>query len=115
MCKSTCRVVKTTRAQQYEPGSEEEDSAPAKITSANNAEDIYVNNEEEAAFRRKRRVRKRPTKITEMKKRKTRMRKTRINMRQRLSQSYLRKEKWARMLTSPPVSHSIPLFLIYIL
>ena len=49
MHKSTCKVVKTTRAQhwQAEPKLEEEDPAPVKVTPTNNTEDIYVNNEEE--------------------------------------------------------------------
>jgi hypothetical protein len=53
MRKSTRKVVKTTRAQQAEPESEEEDPALAKVTPANDEEDIYINDKEEAAFRRR--------------------------------------------------------------
>jgi len=53
MRKSTRRIVQTTRAQQAEPESEDEDPAPAKVTPANDAEDIYVNDEQEAAFMRR--------------------------------------------------------------
>jgi hypothetical protein len=55
MRKSTRTILKTARAQQYEPESEEEDPAIAtvKVTSANDTEDIYVDQEEEAAFMRR--------------------------------------------------------------
>jgi hypothetical protein len=52
MRKSTRRVLKTARAQQAEPELEDEDHAPAK-TPAYDAEDIYVNDEEEATFKRR--------------------------------------------------------------
>ena len=55
MRKSTCTVLETARAQQSEPELEEEDPATAtiKVTSANDMEDIYVDQEEEAAFMRR--------------------------------------------------------------
>jgi len=55
MRKSTRTVLKTARAQQVQPESEEEDPATAavSITSPNNAEDIYVDKEEEAALMRR--------------------------------------------------------------
>ncbi|KIJ96459.1 hypothetical protein K443DRAFT_10610 [Laccaria amethystina LaAM-08-1] len=52
MHKSTHTILKTARAQQVQPESEEEDPATAavRVTSANDTEDIYVDEEEEAAL-----------------------------------------------------------------
>jgi hypothetical protein len=56
MRKSTCKVLKTARAQQVEPEWEEEDpaphnAAPAKVASVEDT--IYVSDEEEAALNRR--------------------------------------------------------------
>ena len=55
MRKSTRAILKTAKAQQVQPESEEEDleTAAIEVTSANDMEDIYVNEEEEAAHMRK--------------------------------------------------------------
>jgi hypothetical protein len=52
MHKSTHTILKTARAQQVQPESEEEDPATAavRVTSANDTEYIYVDEEEEAAL-----------------------------------------------------------------
>ena len=55
MRKSTRAILKTAKAQQVQPESEEEDleTAAIEVTSANDMEDIYIDEEEEAAHMRR--------------------------------------------------------------